>query len=46
VSKGWDGTVQNKGTEELKEEVYIYRIKYKDTDGNVYNKMGHVSLLR
>ena len=46
VTKGWDGTVQNKGTEELKEEVYIYRIKYKDTDGNVYNKMGHVSLLR
>ncbi len=46
VSKGWDGTVQNKGTEELKEEVYIYRIKYKDTDGNVYKTMGHVSLLR
>ncbi|HQQ94055.1 MAG TPA: gliding motility-associated C-terminal domain-containing protein [Bacteroidia bacterium] len=46
VSKGWDGTVQNKGTEELKEEVYIYRIKYKDLDGNVYNKMGHVNLLR
>jgi gliding motility-associated-like protein len=45
-SKGWDGSVQNKGSEELKEEVYIYRIKYKDTDGNVYNKMGHVSLLR
>jgi gliding motility-associated-like protein len=45
-SKGWDGSVQNKGSEELKEEVYIYRIKYKDTDGNVYNKMGHLSLLK
>lgn len=46
VNKGWDGTVLNKGSEELKEEVYIYRIKYKDMEGNVYNKMGHVTLLR
>jgi gliding motility-associated-like protein len=46
VNKGWDGSVLNKGEEELKEEVYIYRIKYKDSEGNVYNKMGHVSLLR
>jgi gliding motility-associated-like protein len=45
VTKGWDGSVQNKG-EPLKEEVYIYRIKYKDLDGNAYNKMGHVSLLK
>ena len=45
ISKGWDGSVQNKG-EPLKEEVYIYRIKYKDLDGNSYSKMGHVSLLK
>ena len=46
VTKGWDGSVLNKGDEELKEEVFIYRIKYKDVDGNVYNKMGHVTLLK
>jgi gliding motility-associated-like protein len=45
TSKGWDGSVQNKG-ESLKEEVYVYRIKYKDMDGNAYNKMGHVSLVK
>ncbi len=45
VGKGWDGSIQNKG-EPLKEEVYIYRIKYKDLDGNSYNKMGHVSLVK
>jgi len=43
--KGWDGSVQNKG-EPLKEEVYVYRIKYKDMDGNAYTKMGHVSLIK
>ncbi len=46
VSKGWDGTVQNKGSEKLKQEVYVYKIKYKDLDGVIYNKLGHVSLLR
>ncbi|PBQ31131.1 hypothetical protein CNR22_04915 [Sphingobacteriaceae bacterium] len=45
TAKGWDGSVQNKG-EPLKEEVYIYRIKYKDSDGNAYNKMGHLSLVK
>ncbi|MCC6372205.1 MAG: gliding motility-associated C-terminal domain-containing protein, partial [Bacteroidia bacterium] len=45
VTKGWDGTVNNKG-EAMKEEVYVYKIKYKDLDGNLYNKIGHVSLLK
>jgi len=42
--KGWNG--KNKNGEILKEEVYVYRIKYKDMDGNAYDKMGHVTLLR
>ena len=45
TNKGWDGSVNNKG-EVLKEEVYVYKIKYKDLDGNLYNKVGHVSLLK
>jgi gliding motility-associated-like protein len=44
-NKGWDGSALNKG-EPLKEEVYVYRIKYKDMDGNAYTKMGHVSLVK
>jgi gliding motility-associated-like protein len=46
VNTGWNGTVNNQGSEELKEDVYIYKIKYKDLDGNIYNKLGHVSLIR
>jgi len=46
VNTGWNGTVSNQGSEELKEDVYVYKIKYKDLDGNIYNKMGHVSLLK
>jgi len=46
VSKGWDGTLNNSKGEPLKEEVYVYKIKYKDMEGNLYNKIGHVSLLR
>jgi len=45
VSKGWDGSFQNKG-EPLKEDNYVYKIKYKDLDGNVYNKMGNFSLIK
>jgi gliding motility-associated-like protein len=45
VNEGWNGRIDNKG-EPMKEEVYIYRIKYKDLDGNSYNKMGHVSLIK
>jgi gliding motility-associated-like protein len=45
ITKGWDGSINNKG-EPLKEEVYIYRIKYKDVEGNAYTKMGHVTLTK
>lgn len=45
ITKGWDGKNANK-EESLKEEVYIYRIKYKDLEGNTYDKMGHLSLVK
>jgi gliding motility-associated-like protein len=44
-TKGWDGSVGNKG-EPLKEGVYIFKIRYKDLDGNSYSKMGHVTMLK
>jgi gliding motility-associated-like protein len=46
VHKGWDGTVNNKGAEKMKQEVYVYKMKYRDLTGNNYNKLGHVTLLR
>jgi gliding motility-associated-like protein len=46
VTKGWNGTLDNKGAERLKQEVYVYKIKFKTLDGTIYNKLGHVTLLR
>jgi gliding motility-associated-like protein len=46
VSKGWDGSVQNKGLDQLKSDVYTYKIKYRDMEGVVFNKLGHVSVVR
>jgi gliding motility-associated-like protein len=42
---GWDGLA--KGTSDpVKQDVYVYRIKYKDAEGKIYHKTGHVSLLK
>jgi gliding motility-associated-like protein len=46
VTKGWNGSIQNKGTEPLKEEVFVYKIKYKDMNGIIYNKLGYVTLVK
>lgn len=45
-TKGWDGTVSNKGDEPLKEDVYVYKIRFKDIDGKIHNKTGHVTLMK
>ena len=45
-TKGWDGTIQNRGEDPLKQEVYVYKIKYKDLDGKINHKTGHVSLIK
>lgn len=43
---GWDGTKNNKGDEFVKEGVYIYKMKFKDMEGKIHHKTGHVSLLK
>jgi hypothetical protein len=37
--------VQNSG-EQLKNDVYVYRIKYKDLEGRIYSKIGYLSLMK
>ena len=44
-TKGWDGTISNNGENSLKEDSYIYKIRYKDLDGRIYDKTGVLSLL-
>jgi gliding motility-associated-like protein len=46
MTKGWDGSQQNKGVEPMKQEVYVYKLKYKDMEGKVYNKLGYFTLTR
>ncbi|MBS1652773.1 MAG: gliding motility-associated C-terminal domain-containing protein [Bacteroidetes bacterium] len=45
-TKGWNGSYNNKGDGIMKEDVYVYKIKYKDATGKLYNKVGHVTLLK
>jgi gliding motility-associated-like protein len=46
ASKGWDGIINNKVSTEQKQEVYVYKLRYKDLDGKTYSKIGHVSLIK
>lgn len=42
---GWDGFA--KGSDEpLKQDVYVYKVKYKDSEGKIYHKTGHISLIK
>ncbi|MEO6305762.1 MAG: PKD domain-containing protein, partial [Bacteroidia bacterium] len=43
---GWDGSVKNAGTEALKEDVYVYKVRFRDIDGKIHNKTGHVTLMK
>ncbi len=44
--QGWDGTVKNRGDEPLKEDVYVWKLRFKDSDGKIHNKTGHVTLMK
>jgi gliding motility-associated-like protein len=44
ITKGWDGSAQGKGGN-VNQGTYNYRLKYKDLDGNSYEKNGTVTLL-
>jgi hypothetical protein len=43
MNAGWDGTYKG---EPAIEAVYVFTLKFKDSDGVVYDKIGHVTLLR
>ena len=45
ITKGWDGTFQNKGDQVLKEGIYTFKTKIKDLEGNIHSKVGTVVLL-
>lgn len=45
VSESWNGRKNNSG-EILKQDIYVYKITFKDEKKKHYEKLGHVSLLR
>jgi gliding motility-associated-like protein len=45
-AKGWDGSFENRGLEELKQDSYIYKLKFRDLDGKTYYKTGAITLLK
>ena len=44
-NKGWDGSQLNLGIASLKQDTYVYKLKFKDLDGKNYFKTGNVHLL-
>ena len=44
ITKGWDG--MHSGNEIAKEDNYVYRIHFKDLDGQAYSRTGYLSLLK
>ncbi|MBL7930942.1 MAG: gliding motility-associated C-terminal domain-containing protein, partial [Bacteroidia bacterium] len=42
---GWDGGVQEKGDNPTKQDSFVYKIKFKDLDGRIYEKTGNVLLM-
>ena len=45
VNESWNGSKNNSG-ETLKQDVYVYKITFKDEKKKSYEKVGHVTLLR
>lgn len=45
VTEFWNGSKNNSGAT-LKQDVYVYKIYFKDVKDKVYEKIGHVSLLK
>lgn len=43
---GWNGTVQNRGQEPLKQDVYLFKLRVKSIEGNLFQKTGVVQLIR
>lgn len=45
IAKGWDGKKSGK-SEEVQQDVYIWKVKIKDVLGRNHDYVGHVSLIR
>lgn len=42
---GWTGAKNNSG-DVLKQDVYVYKVRYRDAEKKIYTRTGHVSLIK
>jgi gliding motility-associated-like protein len=45
IKVGWTGAKNNSG-DILKQEVYVYKVRFRDAEKKVYTRTGHVNLLK
>jgi hypothetical protein len=45
ITKGWNGKVQGK-SQEVQQDVYIWKVKLLDVLGKKHEYIGHVTVLR
>ena len=43
---GWNGTFQNKGLTNLKEDSYNFQLRFRDAEGRIFTRQGVVTLMR
>ena len=45
ITQGWDGTA-NGSSEQVQEDVYVWKIKARDCNGRGWERIGHVTVIR
>ncbi len=46
IAKGWDGTAQINGGGPVQIDTYVWRVKFRDINGNPHTYVGRVSVIR
>jgi gliding motility-associated-like protein len=44
-NKGWDGSQDNTGINSIKQDSFVFKLKFKDANGKAYEKTGSIMLL-
>lgn len=46
INSGWNGSFMNRSDAIMKQDNYTYLVRYKDVEGQTYQRQGYVTLLR
>lgn len=45
ITAGWDGSFMNRGTEIMKQDNFNYQVRFKDKEGQTYQRQGTITLM-